>query len=308
MTVLRMVSLAKRNGSDNWYYRRTIPADVRRILEKATKKARRPGWYQTHISISTGTPDRAAAKTAGAEIAANVEGQFKALQDGPKALTAKQVSTLSGIAYRLCRGTGGQSGLTSQQWLHVADANDLARRGEFGLGARLGIFKNEDDRRDASMEYRFGGIVDCTLTHQGVFTDDESRWKVIEAIARDLTEAAKKLARNADGDYSPDTYVNRFPQPSELRASSQNGRKLTGLAEAWHKAALDRNVRPRDAKRWKAVVLRYQKWLGHDDLSRVTSEKVQAWGDVSIGVGLDHVFDFRTDVIQSQWPAHGEMP
>ena len=40
MTVLRMVSLVKRNGSDNWYYRRTIPADVRRILEKATKKGR----------------------------------------------------------------------------------------------------------------------------------------------------------------------------------------------------------------------------------------------------------------------------
>ena len=73
MTVLRMVSLFKRNGSDNWYYRRTIPADVRRILEKATKKVRRRGWYQTHIMISTGTPDRAAAKTAGAEIAANVE-------------------------------------------------------------------------------------------------------------------------------------------------------------------------------------------------------------------------------------------
>jgi hypothetical protein len=91
MTVLRMVSLFKRNGSDNWYYRRTIPADVRRILEKATKKVRRRGWYQTHILISTGTPDRAAAKTAGAEIAANVERQFKALRDGPKALNAKQV-------------------------------------------------------------------------------------------------------------------------------------------------------------------------------------------------------------------------
>lgn len=100
MTVLRMVSLVKRNGSDNWYYRRTIPVDVRRILEKATKKARHSGWYQTHIMISTGTPDRAVAKTAGAEIAANVEREFKALRDGPKALTAKHVSTLSGIAYR----------------------------------------------------------------------------------------------------------------------------------------------------------------------------------------------------------------
>ena len=90
----------KRNGSDNWYYRRTIPADVRRILEKLPKDRRPRGWYQTHIMISTGTPDRTAAKTTGAEIAANVERQLKALRDGPKPLTAKQVSALSGIAYR----------------------------------------------------------------------------------------------------------------------------------------------------------------------------------------------------------------
>jgi hypothetical protein len=67
---------------------------------RLTSTGRHSGWYQTHIMISTGTPDRAVAKTAGAEIAANMEREFKALRDGPKALTAKHVSTLSGIAYR----------------------------------------------------------------------------------------------------------------------------------------------------------------------------------------------------------------
>jgi hypothetical protein len=38
-------------------------------------------------------------------------------------------------------------------------------------------------------------------------------------------------------------------------------------------------MRPRDAKRWKAVAIRFKDWLGHDDLGRVTSERVQAWGD-----------------------------
>jgi integrase len=72
-----------------------------------------------------------------------------------------------------------------------------------------------------------------------------------------------------------------------VRTSSQDGRKLTELAEAWHKAALDRKVRLRDAKRWRAVVVRFQEWLGHDDLSRVTPEKVQAWGDERIAVGIE---------------------
>src|SRR4029077_19438030 len=129
-------------------------------------------------------------------------------------------------------------------------------------GARLGIYRNEDERRRVDMEHRFGGVVDATLFRECVVTDDDSRWKVIEAAARDLTEAAKKLARNADSDYSPDTYVNRFPPPSAVRASKPSGQTLTGLVEAWHTQALAREMRARSAKRWKAVALRFQKWLG----------------------------------------------
>ena len=40
------------------------------------------------------------AKTKLPEIAAEVERQLEALREGPKALTPKQISALSGIAYR----------------------------------------------------------------------------------------------------------------------------------------------------------------------------------------------------------------
>jgi hypothetical protein len=56
---------------------------------------------------------------------------------------------------------------------------------------------------------------------EGIVTDDNSRWKLIEALARDLTEGAKELARNADGDYSLDTYITRFPSPAETKPSGQ---------------------------------------------------------------------------------------
>ncbi len=61
--VLRMASPTRRTDSDNWYYRRTIPADIRPILLKRPKERRPRGWYRTHISISLGTADRAAANT-----------------------------------------------------------------------------------------------------------------------------------------------------------------------------------------------------------------------------------------------------
>lgn len=38
--VLRMACPTKRHGSDNWYFRRQIPADVRAILEKLPKSQR----------------------------------------------------------------------------------------------------------------------------------------------------------------------------------------------------------------------------------------------------------------------------
>jgi hypothetical protein len=247
-----------------------------------TKERRPHGWYKTHISISLGTPDRVAAKAKCPEVSANVERQLKALREGPKSLTAKQIAAVSGIAYRaFAEGLEANPGLTVDGWLGVAEANNAAKRGN-----PLLIAKTDTERQVISMEHRFGGLADATLTREGIVTDDASRWKLIEALARDLTEAAKKLARNADGDYTPDTYATRFPSPTETKPSAQAGRSLTGLADAWHTAALARGVRPRDAKRWKAVVLRFKEWLTHDDLSRVTPEKVQEWGDERSAAGI----------------------
>src|SRR3954468_11567311 len=96
--VLRMACPTKRKGSDNWYYRRTIPADVRVILEKLPKERRPRGWYKTHISISLGTADRNEAKTKCPEVSAGVERQLQAFRQSPKPLTAKQIAALSGIA------------------------------------------------------------------------------------------------------------------------------------------------------------------------------------------------------------------
>jgi integrase len=216
-----------------------------------------------------------------------VEKQFAALRVGPKPLTTKQIVMLSGTAYRAYAALEDNPGLTQYGWLSVAEANRLAQDGQYGLGAKIGISHSEADRRKLSMEARFGGTADAILRHEAIVTDAESRWKLIEALARDLTEVAEKLARNADGDFSPDTYANRFPARVEIRDGiGQTGKNLTELADAWHDGAIARGVRPRDAKRWKAVVLRFKDWLGHDDLSRATAYKVQAWGDERNTAGI----------------------
>lgn len=131
--VLRMPCPTKRQGSDNWYYRRTIPADIRRILAKLPREKRPPGWYKTHISISLGTPDRALAKAKYAEVSARVERQIKALREGPKPLSPKQLSALSGLLYRaFAERLEEDPVLSADQWRDVAESNREARRGGFG--------------------------------------------------------------------------------------------------------------------------------------------------------------------------------
>ncbi|NOJ40136.1 hypothetical protein [Bradyrhizobium australiense] len=72
-----------------------------------------------------------------------------------------------------------------------------------------------------AMEERFGKLADATLLAEGIITDDDSRWKLIEALARDLTPAAKKLARNSeDAGQDEERYVEACADPgSPVRTS-----------------------------------------------------------------------------------------
>jgi hypothetical protein len=73
--VLRMACTTKRPGSDNWYFRRFIPADVQATLAKMPKSQRPRNWYAKHISLKTA--GRAAAKAKCPEIATEVEQQVR---------------------------------------------------------------------------------------------------------------------------------------------------------------------------------------------------------------------------------------
>jgi len=297
LAVLRMARPIKRSGSDNWYYRNRIPQDVLEVLAKLPRHQWPKGWGKGDIWISLKTPDRDLAKVRHAVISASVERKFRAYRGGPQALTTKQISALSGTAYNaFAKGLEDNPGLTVEGWLSVASQNHLAQQGLLSLGARLGIFPNKGERITADLEHRFGGLADATLHHANILTDADSRQSLINALSRDLSEASKKLARNADGNYSPDAYANRFPPPSEVQPSplceQQPVHTLTGLAEAWYADALSRGVRLRDANRWKSVALRFHTWLESQpaplshDLSRITPANVQLWGDARIAEGI----------------------
>lgn len=53
--------------------------------------------------------------------------------------------------------------------------------------------------------------MDLFLRREGVTTTAESRTALLEDAAKARTEVAEKLKRNAEGDYRPDTNVEKFP-------------------------------------------------------------------------------------------------
>lgn len=287
---LRMACPTKRKGSDNWYYRRTIPADVRALLAKLPARQRPRGWYKTHISISLGTADRDAAKAKCPRVADEVERQLKALRSGPKPLTPKQIAALSGKLYKtFTEGLEDNPILSPEQWRTIAQWDHDARTTPLKIG--LGI-DDEDDKGNirAGLSLRFGRLADFLLRTHHLVTDADSRWKLIERLSLDMPHAAEKLARNADADFTPDTYGQRFPAfeaASEATTPSDNSHtSLSGLAEAWHEAAIARHVTKRDAKRFRRVLERFSAWLGHDDAGRVTHRDVVRWADTRNKEGI----------------------
>jgi hypothetical protein len=269
----------KRPGSDNWYFRRTIPADVQAILAKLPKAQRPRNWYKTHIAISLRTADRSAAKAKCPDIAATVERQIAALREGPKPLTHKQIVALSGELYRgFTEGLERDPVLSSEQWQQVIRDNEAARQGAFAAPASLLVGRTEADQRRASLQQRFGPMVDAFLKGRAIITDEKSHQRLIEQFSIDVSAAARKLARNADGDYSPDDYAKRFPKYEDAPAAA-SGRSLTALVQAWHKAALDRDMTERDAKRIKRRFEELVAFLKHDDAGRVTRQDIVRWRD-----------------------------
>lgn len=279
--VLRMPCPTKRKGSDNWYFRRTIPADIQRILAKLPAAQRPRNWYRTHIAISLRTADRATAKAKCPEVAATVEAQIKALREGPKALSRKQIAALVGDAYRaFASGLEDDPVLSAKQWRMVAERHrkllDPSGLTFDGDGPAL---------RAVELEPVFGRLASAVLARRHIVTDEASRHLLLESLAAEMPHASEKLARNAEGDYSPDTYSARFPALDRGQNAPRGGTTLTQLAAAWYEAALARKVTARNAKRARSVMARFAVWLGHDDASLVTRADVANWADARVKGG-----------------------
>jgi integrase len=163
-------------------------------------------------------------------------------------------------------------------WKGVIALNGAAERGD--LANPLRIATSPRDKVLASINRRVGPIVDAVLRKEGLVVDDESRAALLLETLRALTDAAKKLQRNAQGDYSPDTASARFPAwnpPSQPDATASV--TITSLLNSWKVEAKGRNLAAATFDDYNSRIGMFIRWLGLDDARRVTADDIVRYKD-----------------------------
>lgn len=249
--VLRMARPTKRKGTDNVQYKKRIPADVKEVLANLPPQYRPKGWGKNFITISTGTADKKDAAKEFARIGAEVEERFASLRLGVRSLTHKETVALAGTVYEVWSQAMEDSPGSTALWDSVLVNNVKARAGKYG---RASLLIGADAKRSASMDERFGSMVDAVLSREGLLIDQQSRLRLLEEVALALDRAASKLRRNAEGDYSPDESALKYStwqNPAQKNPKNKLG--LMDLFNTWASHPEQSAQAPRTVSRYRGV-------------------------------------------------------
>jgi len=280
-----MPSPVRRNGSANWYFRGTVPRAVRAKLAAMPKPQRPRGWSPSgDIWISLKTPDRELAKARHAEVAAEVSAAIRSLTSPEVGLNKEERVALAGEAYRrLVAHHKGEPG-DVEAWDILREF--WSRAGDPDLAGTL-----EEVNGDAVHHY-CAAAADAELRRKGLAVDGRTRALLIEEISQVLLRAIARTRAYADGDYSPDENLSRFPPwPEKKVASAGGGRSassskdltLTDLLDGWSKKKKQPRTRTVDDVR--AAVGYLRTFLGHETVSRLSAEDIIRWKDAMVAEG-----------------------
>lgn len=289
---LSMPRPMKRTGSSLHQFVQRIPADVKSKVRgmqlsipigdmlvpvTVSEKAQ-----DIRVSLRTRDPQEARARQAA--VVAYLEGVWRAVREGPRRLSHKQVLALAGEVYRAfieaCEEDPGPSGL----WASVTQANVKAQQGRFGRAAFL--IASDQEKRAKSLAERFGPFADAVLAKHRLVIDADSRTRLIEQVGKATREAGESLFFHAVGDYGPDTRTDRFPaweEPKEAVKVTTGGVSLGSLFRQWKAEAAPAAS---TVAEWQRAIDGFTRHIGHDDATRITKADVAGWKAEMLAKGL----------------------
>ncbi len=254
--ILPMPSPWKHPRTGGYYLRLRVPHDLVHAVG------------QGELKKSLRTKDPAEAKLRFPAALIEVQRQWDVLRNGPQPLKRQQVMALAGEAYRELVSLSGQ----------VAE-------GDVGVWQAIkALYEHLHAAHDEARERFLGEHVDGLLKVHGLLPDEASRRAVMAEVVKASAMAAERGRAIAEGDFSPDEVVKRFPEmPAREAPAAPVGPSLMALYELWereHKAAGGADKTAKDWRRMVETFALFQRERGlSDNAGLVTPQHVTAYAD-----------------------------
>lgn len=290
---LGLVRPTRREGTSRLQFVKRIPLDVKPQLvgrtlvipvgDETVEVRVNPNTQSIRFSLKT--PDVREAKQRQAEALAYVEQHLEALRSRkPIDLTHRQVTALAGTLYR-AYATGPDLTVNVDMATERATPLDEDYEAELLAGVSELMATKAEEGGEAYLMATYGPVVDKLLAQHNIpLVTEQTRGRLVAALAKALSQALKTSARLASGDYRPDENLERYPE-FELSASEtpKGYLSLTALLESWWREARASGATEATHDQYAMRLNHLIRFLGHDDAKRVTSGDLVRYKDHRLG-------------------------
>jgi hypothetical protein len=288
----RMLHLWRHPQSGIFYFRQAVPEEHRSAVGKR------------EIKFSLRTTDPKEAKLRYPHAAAQANEILQRATGGQRHLTHKQVLALAGEWYRRelgrredepGRAADLQAGAWTLEELYNESLTEPYRRYEDQRSR--GIECIEPTRKFKSKKFlrAVQADVDELLRAEGLSLDTDSYERLAEHVFYNEIRLSYALMYRAEGDYSPDAWLEKVPSwrnPAEQvgtgrpgdgpNGKTRQGTSWNSVLDAW---AAEPGRRERTIYEWRRVIGRLVEHLGHDDAEMVSKSDLIGWKDVLLALG-----------------------
>lgn len=294
---LRLVRPMASKGSPNAHFVKRIPTDLlSRLVGKTLVIPLAEGsvtftvtssTQSIRFSLRTSLPSEVRVRQA--EALSYVEQYLEAVRNGrPIQLTHRQITALAGEFYKSWSSgpdvTGSLTYTPSTGEFFTRD-DDGFDEAEMLQAARQRLKERADGQGEEYFLEAHGPDIDRRLSALGIpAVTPASRTKLAVAFGRMLIDGLQTNARVADGDYSPDPNISKFPpweQPEAAQAKPKSLKSvsLTGLVEDWWSEAKAAGKSESTHDSYANTFRLFSTFLGHDDALRVTPHDIVRYKD-----------------------------
>ncbi|KAB0538087.1 integrase [Pseudochrobactrum saccharolyticum] len=311
---LPMPSPYKHPKTGVYYLRQRVPADLKdkargRIVALPISGTLKSFTVGDGVKASLETKDPTEAKARHRDADAALSKFWEAMRNGPLSLTQKEVAERAGLVYKFFADTFEDDAEVPELWERSQRINaTVLKKAKLGKRPTYPLTVTQRD----ILEPRFGGFVDKLLIDTGEQVYQESRDKLLVAVAEALQQSTGTILKRADGDYSPDAIRQRYPeyvpiekpQTAPRKTEERSGAKLDLYNLLDHK--FKNKGKAKTHRDYRSEIDKFVKFIGHSDAERITKANVREWRDALIaqGLSLKTINDKRLTAIKAVL-AHG---